>query len=154
MPNRFIGILFVVVGMGVGFFSLKSRAQNPTNDPIQNNTTNPINNPAPGNPASYPPPAMDPDSAPPTSATIHIPDSNPGPGSGSSQAASGLTERIRQEIITRDARFAKTVSVTEKGGTVILRGQVPTAADRKTIDRVARAYAGKKKVQNEIISSQ
>ena len=114
MPKP-IGILFFTAGMSLCFISLSSLAQIPPPDTLQNTTSNPVNNPAPGNPASYSPPAMDTESLPPTSTTLHIPDSNPGPGSNSSSRAdSALSERIRQDIITRDARFAKTVSITEK----------------------------------------
>lgn len=154
-------ILFLCFAMAgaIGFAKLHARAQYmaapapPPAEPSNVNSAapntanmnqNPVNNPAPGNPATNGP-AFDPNSAPPTSTTLSIPTRSTAP-----KQNDRIAEEIRRQIQGKNASLFKAVTVVRERNTIILQGEVPTAADRTMVENTAKSVAKKLKVVNEL----
>lgn len=71
---------------------------------------------------------------------------------GSSEADIELTQSIRQALMDADALSftAKNVKIITRDGQVVLRGTVKSAAERSTIQRLAKDAAGKGRVTNQL----
>lgn len=68
------------------------------------------------------------------------------------QADIDITAKIRKEIMAHDdfSLNAQNVKVMTENGHVTLRGPVTTAAERDSIDKIAKDVAGNDKVDNQL----
>jgi osmotically-inducible protein OsmY len=71
---------------------------------------------------------------------------------GNAEAEIELTRQIRQEVLAQPnfSINAQNVKIITQNKTVTLRGPVATAAEKATIERIAKAQAGANQVVSEL----
>ena len=118
----------------------------------------PVNNPAPGNPATRFAPANIAPAKPPAAPSANLdnlkrpllPDPPVTSPIESSAADRATEQRVKKALQDRDSDLAKMVTVSAENGTVHLYGDVPTSADRDLLVGIARGRVGATRVDNEI----
>ncbi len=84
------------------------------------------------------------------------PKAQPQPGmtkdQGTSASDRATTQRIRRALLEDDflSESAKSVQVVTRDGNILLRGQVMSERERWEVERTARGFAGKGKVDNHL----
>lgn len=71
---------------------------------------------------------------------------------GNNEADIEITKKIRQQVLDQPdfSVNAQNVKIITQNGTVTLRGPVATAAEKATIERLAKAQAGANKLVSEL----